>query len=129
MAQLKLDVDESEPQVEQGEGSMPPSLTRSQRAIANAVYEMAVAERQHIEFIHSTFASVSLPRSEVKGRIYERTLHGASLQVQAGSLFDGTQWIDQPVPYGPKPRMIMVHISTYATRHRSREIPIGESFA
>lgn len=128
MAQLKLDVDEAEPPAEQGEGRGTP-LSPAQRRLAAAVYDMAVSERQQVEYIHSTFASVSLPRSEVKGRLYERTVGAASLQVQAGSLWDGQTWIEQPVPYGPKPRMIMVHISTYATRHRSKEIPIGESFA
>lgn len=104
-------------------------LTRSEKRIANAVYDMAVSEQAQIEFVHSSFASVGLPRSAVEGRSFERRSGRASLRVDAGSLYDGENWVDQPVPYGPKPRMVMVHISSYATRFRTAEIPIGDSFS
>ena len=35
----------------------------------------------------------------------------------------------QPVPYGAMPRLALAWLSTYAKRHSSREIPIGESAA
>lgn len=110
------------------EGPQGSFLTRSQLRIANAVHDMAISDQAQIEFVHSSFASVGLPRSPVEGRFFERQSGRASLRIDAGTLYDGENWVDQPVPYGPKPRMVMVHISTYATRFNTPEIPVGDSF-
>lgn len=128
MAELDMDI-RPEPEAPDLGGGQRLLLTRSQRAIADAVYDMAMAEQQQIEFVHSSFANVGLPRSAVEGRTFERRSGKASLLIEAGKLYDGENWIQQPVPYGPKPRMVMVHISTYATKYRTPEIPIGESFS
>lgn len=128
MGQLEINVLD-DPDLEFGGFSSIRPLTRSQRAIADAVQDMAMAENQSIEFCHSSFASVGLPRSAVEERTFERRSGRASLLVQAGSLYDGENWVEQPVPYGPKPRMVMVHICTYATKHNTNEIPIGSSFS
>jgi hypothetical protein len=47
--------------------------------------------------------------------------------VEAGSLYSGQKWLQQPLPYGPKPRLALVHISTEAVRTKSRVIDSGRS--
>jgi hypothetical protein len=47
--------------------------------------------------------------------------------LEAGKLWNGTRFVEQPLPYGVKPRLVMVHTSTEAVRTRQRAIPIGDS--
>lgn len=78
-------------------------------------------------FLHTTLCQVGLPRSKVAGRVYERQSGADSLRIEAGSLYIGGKWVEQPLPYGPMPRLALAFISTYAKRHKTRDVPIGES--
>lgn len=80
-------------------------------------------------FIHSVMCQVGLPRSKVDGERFMRQSGAAWLNVQAGVLDEGNGPVLQPVPYGAMPRLALAWVSTYAKRHGSREIPIGDSAA
>lgn len=80
-----------------------------------------------IEFLHATFAQVGLPRSRVDGRSYERRCGLVSIKIEAGELWDGRDWVPQLLPYGTKPRLINIYVTTYAVRHKTRIIPLGDS--
>ena len=80
-------------------------------------------------FIHSVMCQVGLPRAKVEGERFMRQSGAAWLNVQAGFLDEGNGPVLQPVPYGAMPRLALAWLSTYAKRHSSREIPIGESAA
>lgn len=47
--------------------------------------------------------------------------------IEAGTLFNGHRFIEQPLPYGTVPRLIMVHVSSEAVRTQQRIINIGDS--
>jgi hypothetical protein len=49
--------------------------------------------------------------------------------VQAGYLDEGKGPVQQPIPYGALPRLALAHVSTHAARHKTREIPVGDSAA
>ena len=51
----------------------------------------------------------------------------AWIHVQAGMLDEGDGPVMQHVPYGAMPRVVLAWVSTYAKRHKTREIPIGNS--
>jgi hypothetical protein len=78
-------------------------------------------------FNHSILCQVGLPRSKVLGNEFMRRSGDAWLNVQAGYLDLGKGPVLQSIPYGPMPRLALAWISTYAKRHKTREIPIGES--
>lgn len=80
-------------------------------------------------FIHSVMCQVGLPRSKVDGERFMRQSGAAWLNVQAGFLDEGKGPVLQPVPYGAMPRLALAWVSTFAKRHGSREIPIGDSAA
>lgn len=80
-------------------------------------------------FIHSVMCQVGLPRAKVEGERFMRQSGAAWLNVQAGFLDEGNGPVLQPVPYGAMPRLALAWVSTYAKRHSSREIPIGDSAA
>lgn len=81
----------------------------------------------NMAFIHAVLCQVGLPRKEVKGREFMRQSGSAWINVQAGYLDEGKGPMLQPVPYGTKPRLALAWVSTYAKRHGTREIPIGDS--
>lgn len=80
-------------------------------------------------FTHAVFCQVGLPRSKVEGREFMRRSGAAWVNVQAGYLDEGQGPVPQPIPYGALPRLALAHVSTHAVRHKTREIPIGDSAA
>jgi len=79
------------------------------------------------DFLHTVLCQVGLPRRATAELKFERRNGLASLLVEAGSLYSGQKWLQQPLPYGPKPRLALVHISTEAVRTKSRVIDSGRS--
>lgn len=80
-----------------------------------------------IDFQHSLLCQIGLPRRRTPDRVFERRNGHASILVEAASLWDGTAWVEQPLPYGATARLIMVYISSEAVRTRSRTVEIGDS--
>lgn len=80
-------------------------------------------------FIHSIMCQVGLPRSKVEGEYFVRQCGSTWVSVQSGFLDEGHGPVLQGIPYGPVPRLALAWICTYAKRHATREIPIGDSAA
>lgn len=78
-------------------------------------------------FTHAVLCQVGLPRSKVNAREFLRRSGAAWVNIQAGMLDEGNGPVLQPIPYGPMPRLIIAWVSTYAKRHNTREVPIGDS--
>lgn len=100
-----------------------------QRRIIESAAEIRQDEAPDIEYQHGILCQVALPRKKTEGRIFERSFKNASIQVVAGALWDGQKWVDQPLPYGPKPRLALIHINSEAVRTQSPHIEIGKSCA
>ncbi|VBO44828.1 replication protein RepA [Burkholderia pseudomallei] len=105
-----------------------PATVREERLIKTAA-EIA-SERPDDEdraYMHSIMCQVGLPRSKVDGTSFERHSGGAALLVEAGKLWDGKQFVQQTIPYGAMPRLMLAWMNTYAVRFNSPEIPVGDS--
>lgn len=103
------------------------STTRERELVAAGASIAEQPNPDEIEFLHATFAQVGLPRSKTTERIFERRCGHASIRIEAGSLWNGKDWAEQPLPYGTKPRLLNIYITTYAVKHKTRLIPLGES--
>ncbi|GKT16309.1 plasmid replication initiator protein [Acidovorax sp. SUPP2522] len=94
---------------------------------------------EDMAFMHAIMCQVGLPRSKVGHKTadgkwvdaleFERQCGGAGLNVAAGKLWDGKQFVQQIVPYGASPRLMLAWMNTYAVRHKTPEIPVGHSAA
>jgi len=84
---------------------------------------------EDMAFTHSVLGQVGLPRAKVEGREFMRQSGAAWVNVQAGWLDEGKGPVQQSIPYGVMPRLALAWVSTYAVRHGSREIAIGDSAA
>lgn len=89
--------------------------------------ETASPTGNDIQYIHSIMCQVGLPRSKVDGNVFERKSGSAILLVRAGHIFDGNKMVQQPVPYGAMPRLMLTWMNTYAVREKTAEIPVGDS--
>lgn len=103
--------------------------TKRELTLIDRGLEIAEArpEGDDVSFMHSILCQISLPRSKVAGDRFERKNGHAALEVRAGSIWNGTDMVTQPIPYGPIPRLILAYVSTYAVRERTPEIPFGDS--
>ncbi len=79
------------------------------------------------QFLHALLCQLGLPRSEVEGRVFERRSGKASLLVEAGHWNTGKEWVEQPVPYGTRPRLVLINICSEAVRTKSPVVNVGES--
>lgn len=84
-------------------------------------------EGDDIAFLHTTFCQVGLPRSKPKGQVFERRSGNVALRLEAGTLWDGQQYVPQPLPYGTKPRLLLLHIIRAHLRTGDRTITLGDS--
>lgn len=76
---------------------------------------------------HAVLCQLGLPRRRFDGQRFIRRSGGAELVVSAGMLHEGRKLVEQPVPYGPMPRLALAHITTFAVRYSAQVIPMGES--
>lgn len=78
-------------------------------------------------FQHALLCQLGLPRRHVKERIFERRSGAASLLLEAGRWYTGLTWEPQPLPYGTRPRIVMINLCAEAVRTRSRTVDVEHS--
>jgi hypothetical protein len=110
--------------LEKSIGELTPTLRR----VVNASVDISMnTYPERIDFLHTILCQVGMPRKRVESKIFERRSGTASMILEAGRLYKRGKWIDMPLPYGTRPRLVMVYISSEAVRTKSRTIEIGES--
>ncbi len=108
------------------------SISPIQTRIADAAVEI-VGEQDpgDLAFLHTVLAQCGLPYRDPDTRDYIRENGRASLIVTAGFLFDMKEKraVLQGIPYGAKPRLLMIHLCTEAIRTQSPKIQIADSMS
>jgi hypothetical protein len=102
-------------------------LTARQRRLIEASVQISAEPPSRADFLHTVMCVVGLPRSRTEELRFERRNGHLSMLLEAGKLYNGRQWVQQPLPYGSTPRLVMVHVSSEAIRTRSRTVEIGDS--
>ena len=105
----------------------PFKLPAIQRRIIDASVAIEQDDPLDIIYQHSLFCQVALPRSRPESRTFERAYRNGSVKMQAGELWNGLKWVEQPLPAGPKPRLALMHINSQAVKTHSPYIDIGNS--
>lgn len=86
---------------------------------------------EDIRHIHSVLAVCGLPyeRQPLEQREFKRIQGNMGIMVQAGSsLAPSGEWVDHPLPFGPKARLILMHLCSEAIRQKSPTIEIADTF-
>jgi hypothetical protein len=102
-------------------------LTKRQSQLLIAGDQIASEPPDRNDFLHTVMCQVGLPRRSTEARTFERQNGHVSISLEAGRLYNGREWINQPLPYGTTPRLVMVHVSSEAIRTQSRKVEVGDS--
>lgn len=97
------------------------------RRLLDARDKIVNEQPDRTDFLHTVMCQVGMPRRKTNAREFERQCGHTSVLLEAGRLWNGKSWIEQPLPYGTAPRLVMVHISSEAIRTKSRSVEIGDS--
>lgn len=99
-----------------------------QRRLLDAAEEISQQEEpESLDFLHSVLCQVGMPRKALEERFFERSSGRAMMRLEAGTLFSRGKFVSHPLPYGTKPRLVMVHISGEAVRTKQPVIEVGHS--
>lgn len=102
-------------------------MTMMQRRLVDAAADIMEADADSPEFMHSVLCHVGLPRAKTDARTFERSSGTAAISIEAGRLWKRGKWQEQPLPYGAKPRLVLIHLCSEAVRTQSPEIEVGRS--
>ena len=110
-----------------------PRDARRRATVRHALEGQGGAERDSLRHIHSVLAICSLPYTQqpVTVREWERKQGKMSLKVVAGQLIspENGQWVDQPLPYGSRARLMLLHTCSEAILQKSPTIQIEDSLS
>jgi hypothetical protein len=102
-----------------------------QQRLLDLATDIATSSPEDFAFTHSVLAQTSLPSTKPpNGTLrWERRQGHATLLVIAGEALDPkTQKFAQlPLPYGPKARLLLMHLNSEAVRRQSPIIPVEDS--
>lgn len=101
--------------------------------LLDAAVDIYGGDPKDLRYLHVVLAQCGLPyREQPKGeRDYFRKNGNATLVLSAGHLLDPKTQVPvlQGIPYGPKPRLLMIHLCTEAVIHKSPHIDVGASMS
>jgi hypothetical protein len=84
-----------------------------------------------ITFQHTVLCQVSLPYHDPGDDIrrWQRGQGAVRLEVEAGRAYHPRveDYVDVGLPFGPKPRLVLAFLNSYALRHHTPEIDVGNS--
>jgi hypothetical protein len=101
--------------------------TLLQRRLIDAAADIIETQANSPEFLHSVLCQVGLPRSKTEARSFQRSSGTAVIEIEAGKLYRRGQLVPAPLPYGAKPRLVLLHLCAEAMRTQCPEIEVGRS--
>ena len=109
--------------------AMPREKRR--RVVVREALEASPPDRADIRHMHSVLAVLGLPyeRLPLDVREFTRAQGNMSLNVRAGKIMTPNgEWKTQPLPFGPKARLIVMHLCSEAIRTKSPTIELADTF-
>jgi hypothetical protein len=110
---------------------MADGLSPLQRRLIEAAADIRADEPDDIAYQHSILCQTSLPAAKPpEGMLrWEKRQGRATLLVQAGEALDPKtgHFTQLALPYGPKARLLLMHLNGEAVRRQSPVIPVEDS--
>lgn len=101
--------------------------TPLQRRLIDAAADIIEHQCDSPTFMHSVLCQVGLPRTKTAARTFQRKSGSTVLEIEAGKLYRRGELVPIPLPYGAKPRLVLLHICEEALKNRCPEVEIGRS--
>lgn len=107
------------------------TLTRKQEKLVEASSLIRAARPDRIDFLHTVQCQCGMPyRNPGDGvREWDRKQGGSVLRIEAGSALDPRtgQFVKLGLPFGEKPRLVLIHLATEAIRSGSPVVDVEDS--
>ena len=107
------------------------NTSRIQQRLLDLGTEIAAVAPDDLAFQHTIYCQCALPAAKPPADmlVWESQQGRASLRVEAGSVHDPKtgKYIQLPLPYGPKARLLLMHLNSEAVRRQSPIIPVEDS--
>jgi len=106
------------------------TLTRKQRRLIDTSAAIRGAPPDRIDFLHTVQCQCGIPyKNPGDVREWDRRQGHASLRIEAGSAIDPRtgEFVKLGLPYGEKPRLVLIHLATEAVRTGSPVVDVEES--
>ena len=100
------------------------ALTKHDRAVVDAAYQVLSEEVDRVGFTYSGFALTCLPHKPKQENVWKREGHNLTLLLQSGLDRSGKSL---GLPYGSYARFILLFLQSEAVKKGSREIELGRS--
>jgi hypothetical protein len=100
------------------------ALTKHERLMVEAAYQVLSEDAEKIGFTYSGFALTSLPHKPQTELVWKRDGHNLTMLVESGRGRDGKPL---GLPYGSYARFILLFLQSEAIRTSSREVELGRS--
>jgi len=115
--------------IRNGPAHLRPPTPKQLRLINASAEIRGGQDDDEIAYHHSVFCQTALPYRRVSDRTWERNNGHIALRVEAGTaLHPETQkWVDLPLPFGTKSRLILIHFDTLAILGQSPEFEVEHS--
>jgi hypothetical protein len=113
------------------EDAVTPNLSRIKRRLLDAALDIQQEEPEEFTFQHSVLCQTALPSAKPSADtlLWERRQGRATLLVEAGKALNPRtgHFVQLGLPYGPKARLLLMHLNSEAVRQRSPVIPVEDS--
>jgi hypothetical protein len=107
------------------------SLTTIQKRRIDAATSIRGEQAKRIDFLHSIQCQCSLPYRDPGDQVreWDRKQGNAHLRIEAGSALDPKtkEYVKLGLPFGEKPRLVLIHLASEAIRTRSRIVDVEDS--
>jgi replication initiator protein len=109
----------------------PRQLSPINRRLLSSNAEIMSAPLEEITFQHSVLCQTCLPYRNPGDAVrrWERRQGHVHLLVSAGEAFNPEEdrYIELGLPFGPKARIVLMHLNAQAIKHQSATIEVGDS--
>jgi Plasmid encoded RepA protein len=107
------------------------TLTRHKQKLLDASTAIRSEPPDRINFLHAVQCQCGIPYRNPGDNVreWDRKQGNASLRIEAGSALDPTtgDFVKLGLPYGEKPRLVLIHLATEAVRKGSPVVDVEES--
>jgi hypothetical protein len=105
-------------------------ISTTQQRLVRSATDIALDNPQEILFQHTILCQAGLPyRKQKELRRWQRQNGRASLEIEAGRALHPLKkkYIDLPLPYGPKARLVLIHLNSEAIKTGTPTIEVEDS--
>lgn len=104
-------------------------LTRVENRLVHSADEIRVRAAEEISYLHTALCQTGFPYRETKLRRWERRNGRVFLEIDAGRAMDPEteKYVDLPLPFGTKARLIMIYLCSTAVRSQSQIIEVDRT--